>query len=451
MKVQREGPTKITKATVEAAWRRREPQQRLVISDQACPGLELVVNPGGKTWRFDYKPRGKDQRTGKRFATRSITIGSPETHSPEDARHAASQFKGQAKAGVDPAEARKAQATADALKRSQTLDRLVDDYAHALPSRPKIRGTGTITTRHATYEVAHRRAAVGAMSAGTRPAVDIGGADLRLLMSSSADHPATARHCLGALSRFFDWCQDDGLVRVNPCLLPAKARRPRPVAARQNFLSPTVLAALWKAAGTAISLGSAHRDLARFLMAIPCRRSEAAKLDWLQIDLEARVWTQRGKTTKNGDDHRFHLNEFAIGVLRERHRALGHPVFGLVFPAPISGKPIGVFSDMQTAFEVEANVKGWRWQDFRRSFATALGEIGLPEPAVDAVLNHRQAETRGGVLGVYQRATLWPAQVEALDAWGSLLITAIQERDALLDRQNVVMLAEHRPRFWPFG
>ncbi|MBD0273912.1 MAG: hypothetical protein ICV73_18540 [Acetobacteraceae bacterium] len=88
MRVLREGPVRITKATVDAAWRRRCKDQRVVIGDAGCRGLALVVNPTGMAWRFDYKPRGTDPRTGKRFPTRSVTIGSPETHSPDAARDA---------------------------------------------------------------------------------------------------------------------------------------------------------------------------------------------------------------------------------------------------------------------------------------------------------------------------------------------------------------------------
>jgi integrase len=77
-----------------------------------------------------------------------------------------------------------------------------------------------------------------------------------------------------------------------------------------------------------------------------------------------------------------------------------------------------------------ARLLGWRWHDFRRSFATALGEAGVAEPVVDAVLNHRQAATRGGVLGVYQRATRWPEQKAAMEAWGGMLAAAIEGRES---------------------
>ena len=69
--------------------------------------------------------------------------------------------------------------------------------------------------------------------------------------------------------------------------------------------------------------------------------------------------------------------------------------------------------------DAAAKLTGWTWHDFRRSFATALGEAGISEAVADAVLNHRQSATRGGVLGVYQRASRWPEQVKAMQLWGT--------------------------------
>lgn len=124
------------------------------------------------------------------------------------------------------------------------------------------------------------------------------------------------------------------------------------------------------------------------------------------------------------------MDPLALDVLRERHKATGGT--GLVFPAPKSGHAVDTFSSLKlalteaTAADSGDAVSGWTWHDFRRSFATALGEAGVPEAVADAVLNHRQAATRGGVLGVYQRASRWPEQVKAMEHWGRLLAAAIE-------------------------
>ncbi|MDI3308490.1 MAG: tyrosine-type recombinase/integrase [Acetobacteraceae bacterium] len=442
MKVLREGPVKITKATIDAAWRRRAPGQRLMIADAECRGLALVVNPTGMTWRFDYKPRGIDAATGKRFASQSVTIGTPASHSIDAARDAAGAMKGQAKAGTDLAGERKAKIAASAERRSRTLDRLAEDYAKVLPKRPKLRGTGKLSPAHAAAELAHVKAAIADMKAGGKAVADIGASDLRALLRANAEQPGAARHRFGALSRFLDWCRDEGLIAVNPCTLIGKDRRPKAVPARQDYLKPDALAHLWKAAGEADKLDPVHRDYLRFLIAIPCRRTEAATLEWSHLDLDAGEWVQPGALTKNGDPHRLHLHPLALGLLRARHEAAGQPKAGLVFPAPRSGEALTTFSKLKAALDAKAERTGWRFHDFRRSFATALGEAGFAEPVVDAVLNHRQAATRGGVLGVYQRAVRWPEQVAAMTAWGEILTTAIEGKSP--GAEKVVALSTGR-------
>lgn len=423
MRVVREGPIKITKATVEAAWRRRSSERRLVLGDAVCRGLALVVNANSMSWVFSYKPRGQDAVTGKRFSSRSVTVGTPESHSPDDARAIAGQLKGQAKAGKDPAEARKAAIAQSAKARAETLNLLIERYAAALPKRPKMRGTGTLTARQADAEIAHLKRAVAAMGAGPKPVSGITGEDVREAITACGSKAATARHWYGALNRFFDWALDEGFVTVNPCLLVAKGRRPRAVAPRQRFLAPAELALLWQAAA---ELNPVHCDLVRFLIAVPCRRGEAANMDWAHLNLSEAVWSQPSHLTKNRDAHRIYLPELAFGILQARHVAARRPSSGLVFPAPRLGKPVDTFSDLKE--QLVSAVKGlpdWRFHDMRRSFVTALGEAGTSETVADAILNHRQSATRGGVLGVYQMAQRWPEQVEAMKLWNNILVRAI--------------------------
>jgi integrase len=450
-----EGPVRITRQTIEAAWRRRQPGVRLTIRDAACRGLALVVNPGGMSWVFTFKPRGVNPETGRRWATRTVTIGTPESHGPDAARIAANTLKGAVKSGGDPAEERRAKARERAAKAARakaeaaardalTTDRMLDAYAIALPARPSLRGHGPISPRHAREELAYLKRAVAQMKVGALPVTEITPGHLRGMLTAEAQRPATARHRFGAFSRFCDWLQGDGHIPVNPCTLVAKAQRRIAVPPRRDFLTLPDLARLWH--------GAAHlpdvvwRDLARFLIAVPCRRSEAAHMDWSQVDLRGATWTIPAELAKNRDPHRLHLHQAALAILRARWEAAGKPRTGLVFPAPRSGKPVDTFSDMKARIERavaaelarEAAATGeppsrlpaWRWHDLRRSFATALAEAGIPEAVADAILNHRQSATRGGVLGVYQRAQRWPEQKAAMARWGALLEAAITGKDA---------------------
>jgi integrase len=284
--VLRQGPVKITRAVIDAAWKKREPAHRTILSDADCRGLALIVNATSMAWRFEYKPRGVDPLTGKRFASRSMVLGNPASLSPDVARDVANKLKGEAKAGSDPAAQKKAKLAVEARKRAGTMKRLLDMYKRALPRRPKLRGGhGTLSARAVAEELSHTSAAILTMNGQDKSADAVSGADIKRMLELLADKPATARHRFGALSRFYDWAQDEGHVAANPCAQLAKARRPRPPRPRPVFHSPTQLAQLWQAINAADGLHQVHRDLLHFLIVVPCRRGEATEMQWGDIDL----------------------------------------------------------------------------------------------------------------------------------------------------------------------
>ena len=412
---------KITKTTIDAAWRRRKPDQRIIIRDKDCRGLALIVNETTMRWEYGYRPRGNDPVTGRRWSNRTVTLGNPSTHSPDDARNEANRIKGQAAAGADPASEKRAKAEEERRKRGATLRRLVEEYSIAFPRRPKMRGGGLPSPAYVAIELAQVNLAIETIDGANIPAADLTVDDVRRLFGEHPDG-ANLRAQFGALSRFLDWCQDAGHIRANPCAFIARVRRPKAGQPRSHYLTPAELARLWWAAEELRD--PIWRDFARFLIAIPCRRGEAAHLDWSHLDLTTAEWRQPDKLTKNRDPHRLHLHPLSLAILRARHETAGTPKAGLVFPAPLSGKALETFTDIKTDLTDKAELAGWTWHDFRRSFATALGEAGVPETVADAVLNHRQAATRGGVLGVYQRASRWPEQVKAMELWGRLLADA---------------------------
>ena len=83
MLITSEGPTKITKATIDAAWRRRKPEHRVIVRDRDCRGLALIVNATSMAWIYSYRSRGIDPTTGRRWPNRTMTLGNPATHSAE--------------------------------------------------------------------------------------------------------------------------------------------------------------------------------------------------------------------------------------------------------------------------------------------------------------------------------------------------------------------------------
>ncbi len=423
LKITSEGPARITKATVEAAWKRREQNARFVIRDEECRGLALVVNATSMSWVFSYKPRGFDPITGSRFPSKSVTIGGPATHAPDQARSEANRIKDRAKGGADPAQEKRAKQAEDATRRAMTVSRLVEAYALDLPKRPKMRGAGLPSPAYVSAELSQLKAAVASMKATDGHPSDISAARVRALVKAEGARPALARHRFGAVSRFLDWCMDEGHVPLNVCVTIGKDKRPKPPTPRSRYLTAEQVAGIWKAAAGMSE--TVHRDYARFLLVVPCRRNEAGNMDWAHVDLEGAAWSQPDKMTKNGEPHRFHLPELALGILRARWQAAGNPAAGLVFPSPKSKKVLTTHTVIKAELDKLAGFSAWSWHDMRRTFATTLGEAGFSEAVADAVLNHRQAATRGGVLGVYQRAERRPERKAAMEAWATTLDAAI--------------------------
>jgi integrase len=357
--------------------------------------------------------------TGKRFNMTTVPIGTPATHSPDEALAEALRIKGLTKTGRDPAAERKAAIDEAARQRSATVERAVADYLVALPTKEK-KGGGLISRAWAEEQADHLRRAVAALGISSSPIASVDVRTVRALQRGEA-----FRHRFGALNRFLDWCVHEDRIAVNPCASIGRAYRPAAGGERERTPSLKDLGLIWTAAETALE--PVFCDFVRFTICTPARRNEVARLDWRHVDLDARIWSQSGKLTKNRDAHELRLNPLALEILTRRWEAAGRPKAGLAFPSPRSRKPITAFSGVLRALHsATPSVESWALHDLRRSFASTLGQLGQDDEAtIDAVLNHRQTATRGGVLGVYNKSTRLPAQHAALERWGALLAGAL--------------------------
>jgi integrase len=200
----------------------------------------------------------------------------------------------------------------------------------------------------------------------------------------------------------------------NPALRVTKKQRPKPPAPRRRCPSLDTIRAAW---ATADRLPFATwRDLSRFLLLVPCRTGEAAAMTGDQLDLEAAVWRQPGLLTKNGEPHAFFLPPAALRLVAERANGKAP-----TFAGERLGRPFNSFKAMLVAVHAASGTTGWSWHDLRRAFVSHLAELGHSEAVLDAILNHRQSASRGGVLGVYQTASRSGDQRRAMEDWARLV------------------------------
>ncbi len=299
---------KLTQRTLDAALRgHRSTTNKLRCHD--VPGFSASVHTRSVSFDFEYRMRGVDPATGKRPATQTWRIGDATTYALGEAREIARGLRHKVQQGIDPKRER-AEAEAAARVRQQaaaaeTAARL--SCAERLRLYRSVLATRGRSLRYQDDELRHVR--LGLASAGV---LDLTPAEITppVLERITAASPVNTRHArFSAIGRFLDWaCKGSGVLPATR--LFDKYERPRPPAARQRVLSGFEIAAIWRATETLQH--PVIRDLVQLVLAIPCRRGEAAALRWQDIDFEARIWRQ--PTTKNGDPHLFPLNARAMEV-----------------------------------------------------------------------------------------------------------------------------------------
>ena len=228
---------------------------------------------------------------------------------------------------------------------------------------------------------------------------------------------AQRRLAFGAVKRCLDHAVHEGILKTNPA---AGLKAPKPPPARERWLHMDELAAVWRAAEEYRGTGG---NLVRFLIAVPLRRSEAAELQWQQVDLDRRevFITPAKKTTARAVP----ITTLAVEVLRDcRPRASG-PVFRTPTGDVFSG-----WSRLLARLRDRSGVADWTLHDLRRSVVTNVAELdpSISVGTLDLWLNHEAAATRGGITKVYQRSTGLREMHRAADAWDSLLRGVLKEK-----------------------
>lgn len=417
--------------------RRGEGRER--IADTVCKGLRLVVGARGATFEYSYRPRGFADG-GKRHPQRTVRVGDVTTHTINEARAAADSIKEEVRKGGDPVtDSRRA----SEVKQTQAARRVSISTA----AETYITSRLNAETKHGRGEAAHVRAAIVELKCGVLEPAELRVADLRRLANLHRDRPATGVHRVGALSRFLDSLVDDEIIESNPARMLSRHARPKPAKARASYPDAAEVQALWQAAE---KISGAKGDYLQCMLLLPFRRAELADAPVSAFDATAGQMVLAGAVTKNGDDFAIPCPEAARSVLKARAKAAGNVRGALLFPMSTAADAtmFHCYSDLIEEWRKESGVQSVKFHDLRRLFVSELAEhqIGDADLA-DSLLNHRQAETRGGVKGAYQRAKLIEPRRRMMDAWGRLVAHAVEHgvwpRDKDDDEQ-VVSIAEAR-------
>ena len=408
-----------TTTSVERFIRTGVPEGKPHASFRDGSGLCLRLLPSGAaSWQFIDRPRG----VGRSGTQKTVTLGSWPAIDVRRAGEEAKRLAGEVAARRDPRadinEAKRREralvaAALDAYEKWTVARRLrkVDTMMSSLR-----RGLGHLSQRD--LKDLDRVALIDAIERIER-----------------SGRPGAARDFRKHLRTFINRQLSLGVISVDPLAgyrMPAATKDDVIEAEEhgQSLNEPEILA-VWRAA---TSIGGPFGGLVKMGLLTGLRRGELAALRWDWIDREGLKITVPGKVMKNGRVHMVPITSLVAKLLDGTPDRGG----GLVFPseARLGGAtPMSGWSKMMTRLRLMSGVKGVGLHNLRRTFRSALADLGVREELAEAMIAHRRSD----LVSRYNRAQLWTLRrdaAEKLDVWLASIISRIDGDEAA----NVVPL-----------
>jgi integrase len=365
---------------------------RKEIPDHHLPGLYLVLQPSGaKSWAVRYRAQGRP---------RKHTLGPYPALDLKTARDLARQAFRAVAEGRDPGE-EKTQARIPAPDTVEAVARQFLDIHCRRLNRPN---TIAAAERALNLHILPRW--------GKRLAKDITRRDVFGLLDGivGAGHPVAANRTLAVTSKLFNWAVARDIIATSPC---AGVKRPALETPRDRVLDDSELCAVWTAA---TALGGPFGALIKLLILTGQRRDECARMEWTELDLEARLWRPPAVRAKNKKPHDVPLSAPAIEILESLPRFVDGK-FALTSDGGKTAASNYAKNKQRLDALLPPEFAPWVLHDLRRSVASGMARIGVALPTIEKVLNHSSGSF-AGIVGVYQRHDFAEEKRRALEAWG---------------------------------
>lgn len=340
--------------------------------DTACQGFGLCVGKTTKTYVAERWVNGKSIR---------VTLGKHGQITPEQARKRAAIELGKMSAGENPNLTKK-------IKRIEhiTLQKAFEEF---LATRGSLKER-TVSDYKRAMNVAFRDWKNKAINAISKDMVYRKHA--RLGEESGHAQANQAMRFLRALFSFamgkYETLQGQPLILNNPVRVLTETKAWFRVDRRRTVIKNDEIAPWFQAVNNLTDSYSYEkaetvRDYLLLLIFTGLRRQEAMKLQWADVDLQAKTLTI--PDTKNREPLILPLSEFVFDLLsRRKQKTINEYVF------PGDGKTGHLIEPKRQILKVteESGVK-FCLHDLRRTFVTVAESLDIPAYALKRLLNHK--------------------------------------------------------------
>ena len=335
--------------------------------DNAIPGFGLRVTSGGaKSFIVEKRIQGRVKR---------ITLGRYGNLTVEQAKKEAMSLLGDVATGKDPIEERKATNI-----KGITLSEAFEDY---ITTRKDLKAS-TIHDYRRSIDGPFKDWKRKPLSKITKDMVELRHSTLGKRSHARANNAmrvlrAIFNHARGK----YEDAKGNPIIIINPVDRLNNSRAWYKVKPRQTHIKSHQLAD-WYAATLQLN-NETTRDYLHFVLFTGLRRTEAAKLRWVDVDFGDNTVTV--PETKNGQSHTLPLSDYLVTLLKSRY-VTGKDESEYIFSRNTLR---GYLVEPRTAIErVSAlcNVT-FTLHDLRRTFITFAESLDIPAYALKRLLNHK--------------------------------------------------------------
>jgi integrase len=367
--------------------------------DDDVVGFGIRVREGGsRTWIYRYR-RGSKQRSMKLGSAKSVPLGV--------ARENASKLEAEVRLGGDPALKNQ---TAN-LAADNTFGILANQYLEVRKSKWRPKSLAQNQRHLLKYAKPLHRLPITAVSQRNI-------ANLLTDITKESGEP-TSNRLRSTLSSLFGWIIKEG-IRL-PEGNVASYTNKHDEKSRDRVLSDGELKTIWRACPD-----SDFGAILKLLILTGQRANEIGGLRWEEVHDEQIVLPSL--RTKNKRTHIVPLSDPARAILGQ-FRADGRThVFGRI--AGFDGWGFAKRT-LDVRIAKSKPLAHWTIHDIRRTVATRMAELGVQPHIIEAVLNHVSGH-KGGIAGIYNRATYDKEKREALNLWGEHVMALVEGRKAVV-------------------
>jgi len=333
--------------------------------DSVISGFGLRITSGGaKSFIVEKRINGKVKR---------ITLGRYGNLTVEQAKKEAMKLLGKVATGIDPIAEKKE-------KNVRSLS-LIDTFNDYLKTRKDLK-PNTIHDYQKVMKWAFEDWQLKPITDITKDMVENRHRELGKISKARANNSMRVlRAIINHARHKFEDANGNPIILFNPVERLSQNRAWFKVEARQTIIKPHQLAPWYKAT---LQLNSdSTRDYLYFILFTGLRKTEAAQLQWDQIDFDDLTFTI--PDTKNGLAHTLPLSDYLEELLKRRHL---YKESKFVFP---SNSKQGHLTDPTKSILRVIKLSGvtFALHDLRRTFITIADGLDIPAYALKKLLNHK--------------------------------------------------------------